>query len=67
MQTIDLTPTPEGFANMAKALLASVIGDVPALRRAGAKAQLDSVLEIVAYLAAIEQPTLVVAIRKSLA
>jgi len=65
MQTIDLTPTPEGFANMAKALLASVLSD-KRVSTVVAKEQLDSVLEIVAYLTATGHPALVADIRKSL-
>lgn len=49
---IDLTPTPEGYANIARRFAAQVLDDIPTRRKADDRAILDSLVEIVAYLAA---------------
>ena len=62
MDTIDITPTAEGYANIARTFAASMLSDVKASRREDAAHVLDSLLEIVAYLATID-PALVRAVR----
>ena len=66
IETIDMTPTPEGYANIARTFAGSILSDVKVSRREDARAILDSLVEIVAYLARTE-PALVVALRADIA
>jgi hypothetical protein len=50
MDTINLAPTAEGYANIAKTFAASILGDVKVSRRKSSAALLDSLIEVVAYL-----------------
>jgi hypothetical protein len=50
--TIDLTPTDEGFANIARTFAASLRSDVRKERREDATAQVYALCDIVRYLAA---------------
>jgi len=59
---VDCTPTPEGFANIARALASSILSDVPRRRVEDDRHILDSLVEIVAYLA-LKDPALVLKLR----
>jgi hypothetical protein len=49
--TIDLRPSDEGFARIAERFATSILFDLPAKRREDSRHLLDSMIEIVAYLA----------------
>lgn len=63
MDTIDLTPTAEGYAAIGRRFVASILSDVKVSRRKDAAAILDSLLEITGYLAQTD-PRLVAEIRR---
>ena len=62
---VDITPTPEGFARMAAALAFSIASDVPT-HRIGAVQQLDTIIEIAAFLA-IKDPAALANLRRRIA
>lgn len=47
---IDMTPTPEGFRNIAMHFADSILRDVKVARREDSRAILDSLVDIVCYL-----------------
>jgi len=49
--TINLRPTDEGFARIAERFATSILFDLPQKRREDSRHLLDSMIEIVAYLA----------------
>ena len=66
METINLKPpTDEGYANIARMFVDSILSDVTERRRDDARAIMDSLIECVAYLA-VTEPSLVAAIRKDI-
>jgi hypothetical protein len=54
MEYIDLTPTTEGYRNIAHRLAAQILSDIRKARTEDDRAILDSLIEIVAYLAVTE-------------
>jgi len=60
--TVDLTPTDEGYARIAERFASSILFDLPVKRREDSRHLLDSMIEIVAYLAQ-KNPALVVTLR----
>jgi hypothetical protein len=60
--TVSLAPTNEGYARIAERFASSILFDIPVKRREDSRHLLDSMIEIVAYLAKVE-PTLVVTLR----
>jgi len=65
--TIDLTPTPEGYANIARRFAAQVLDDIPTRRKADDRLILDSFIEIVAWLASTGRGDLISRIRDDVA
>jgi hypothetical protein len=65
--TIDLTPTPEGYANIARRFAGQIIDDLPRKRIADDRLILDSFIEIVAWLAATGRGDLITRIRDDVA
>lgn len=59
---IDLTPTDEGFMRIAERFASSILFDLPVKRREDSRHLLDSMIEIVAYLAKVN-PALVQTLR----
>lgn len=57
-----MTPTAEGYAAIARTFAGSILSDVKVSRREDTRHLLDSLLEIVAYLARTE-PRLVADVR----
>ena len=66
-RTIDLTPTPEGYANIARRFAAQVLDDIPTRRKADDRQILDSFIEIVAWLASTGRGDLISRIRDDVA
>lgn len=60
--TINLAPTNEGYARIAERFASSILFDIPVKRREDSRHLLDSMIEIVAYLAKVE-PALVTTLR----
>ena len=63
---VDITPTPEGFARMAAALAFSIASDVPTHRIGAVREQLDTIIEIAAFLA-IKDPAALDNLRRRIA
>ncbi len=59
---IDMTPTDEGYANIAMVFADSILRDVKAARRSDSAALLDSLVEIAVYLGQ-KDPALVARLR----
>jgi hypothetical protein len=59
---IDMTPTDEGYANIAMVFAASILSDVKVSRREDARVILDSLVDIVSYLGQ-KDPALVKRVR----
>ena len=66
-ETVDLTPTPEGYANIARRFAAQIIEDLPRKRSADDRQILDSFVEIVAWLASTGRGDLIARIRDDVA
>jgi hypothetical protein len=60
--TINLRPSDEGFMRIAERFASSILMDLPQRRREDSRHLLDSMIEIVAYLAQTD-PKLVVQLR----
>ena len=65
METINLKPTDEGYANIARTFIDSILSDVTERRRDDARAIMDSLIQCVAYLA-VTEPKLIEVVRKDL-
>lgn len=59
MKTINLEPSPEGYANIAEAFLNQLISDIKANRYAADLDLLEQALTIVGYLVQVERADLV--------
>jgi hypothetical protein len=62
-ESISIEPTPEGYASIARRFAGQIIDDLPRRRVADDRILLDSLIELVAYLAATGRRDLIASIR----
>ena len=61
---IDMTPTDEGYRDVARLFVEQIKGDIKKSRKADDAAILDSLIEIVAYLGSKQRAELIRTIRE---